>query len=147
MVLSCDDILTCVSWCSPPPLRAAHVHEVLRWALAVMAVLLAVVEWPLWPWPRKQVELLHPHPLSPPPPPLSSPAPPAGCLVLPSFFVKLVKDIPRDFPGNPVVKDFAFQRRSTGSVSGWPAELPRAPWPKPQTWKRSNIVTSTIKDF
>uniref|UniRef100_A0A8C2S428 C-type lectin domain-containing protein n=1 Tax=Capra hircus TaxID=9925 RepID=A0A8C2S428_CAPHI len=44
MVLSCDDILTCVSWCSPPPLPGLPMYmRSLRWALAVMAVLLAVL--------------------------------------------------------------------------------------------------------
>lgn len=87
MVLSCDDILTCVSWCSPPPLPGLPMYmRSLRWALAVMAVLLAVLAMAVVALASKTgVELLpHPHPSPPPPPPLSSPAPPAGCLVLPA---------------------------------------------------------------
>ena len=139
MVLSCDDILTCVSWCSPPPLPGLPMYmRSLRWALAVMAVLLAVLAMAVVALASKTgVELLpHPHP-SPPPP--QSPFLPCstGRVSSPSSsFVKLVKDIPRDFPGNPVVRTSPYNAGSTGSVSGWAAELPRAPRPKTSNMKQ-----------
>ena len=88
MVLRCEDTLTCVSWLSPPLLPGLPMYmRSLRWALAVMAVLLAVLAVAVVALASKTgVELLpHPHP-SPPHPlsSLSSPAPPAGCLVLPA---------------------------------------------------------------
>ena len=35
----------------------------------------------------------------------------------------------RDFPGGPGV-DSAFQYKGLGSILGWGAKIPQAPWPK-----------------
>ena len=58
--------------------------------------------------------------------------------------MKAVKDIPRDFPGCPVVRTSPFNAGSTGSVPGWAAKLPRAAQSKTPNMKQ-NVVTNTIK--
>lgn len=133
MVLSCDDILACVSWCSPPPLPGPHVHEVP--ALGPGSHGRApggVGDGRCGPGLENRCGT------SSPPSPLSSPSPTpllpcsTGRMSSPSsFFVKLAKRHPQGLPGNPV--DFAFQRREyrfqslVGQLSSHVPTWPKTP--------------------
>ena len=46
-----------------------------------------------------------------------------------------------DFPGRPAVKILPSNAGRAGSIPGWGAKIPHAPWPK------NHIVTKSIKTF
>ena len=53
----------------------------------------------------------------------------------------------RDFPGGPVVKDFAFQCRRRGLIPGRGAKIPHASQPKNQNIKQKEYCNKFKKDF
>ena len=52
-----------------------------------------------------------------------------------------------DFPGGPVVKILPSNAGSAGSIPGWGAKIPHAPWPKNQNIKQKQCCNKFKKYF